>query len=302
MTDPVDSLTQAVAERVIDRVVDALDVNALLDRVDLNRLLDRVDLNSVLDRIDVDRLLDRAGVMALVARVDVNSVVQRIDVNSVVQRVDVDALVAETGVGTVLARSSASVLTRALDVVRSQAAGLDELAARMVGRPRRAGNYAGAVSRFTAYAIDVLVGGGLYLLGLAAAAFAVSIVIGRQEMLGSGSPVAEGIFAAWLFGYFAYSWAAFGKTIGMALLGVRVVRTGGAALDGRRALLRTAAFPLSLLIFGLGFAGILVQRNRRALHDLIAGTVVVYSRHSPARAEPARAEAVSAPALPAGPP
>jgi hypothetical protein len=36
-------------------------------------------------------------------------------------------------------------------------------------------------------------------------------------------------------------------------------------------------FPLSFLLFGLGFLGILVQRERRALHDLIAGTAVVYS-------------------------
>ena len=36
------------------------------------------------------------------------------------------------------------------------------------------------------------------------------------------------------------------------------------------------AFPLSFLLFGLGFLLILVQRERRALHDLIAGTAVVY--------------------------
>jgi uncharacterized RDD family membrane protein YckC len=28
---------------------------------------------------------------------------------------------------------------------------------------------------------------------------------------------------------------------------------------------------------GLGFIGILLGRNRRALHDVIAGTVVIYS-------------------------
>ena len=36
-------------------------------------------------------------------------------------------------------------------------------------------------------------------------------------------------------------------------------------------------FPLSFLFFGLGFLGILVQREHRALHDLIAGTAVIYS-------------------------
>ena len=36
-------------------------------------------------------------------------------------------------------------------------------------------------------------------------------------------------------------------------------------------------FPLSFLLFGLGFLGILVQREHRAMHDLIAGSVVIYA-------------------------
>jgi uncharacterized RDD family membrane protein YckC len=35
-------------------------------------------------------------------------------------------------------------------------------------------------------------------------------------------------------------------------------------------------FPLSVALFGLGFLGILFHTQRRALHDLIAGTAVVY--------------------------
>jgi uncharacterized RDD family membrane protein YckC len=34
---------------------------------------------------------------------------------------------------------------------------------------------------------------------------------------------------------------------------------------------------LNFLLFGLGFLGILVGGKRRALHDVIAGTAVVYS-------------------------
>jgi uncharacterized RDD family membrane protein YckC len=40
---------------------------------------------------------------------------------------------------------------------------------------------------------------------------------------------------------------------------------------------RTLAFPLSFLLLGLGFLGILFGRDRRALHDVIAGTAVVYA-------------------------
>ena len=41
--------------------------------------------------------------------------------------------------------------------------------------------------------------------------------------------------------------------------------------------MRSLAFPLSILLFGLGFLGILIGRQHRALHDVIAGTAVVYS-------------------------
>ena len=41
--------------------------------------------------------------------------------------------------------------------------------------------------------------------------------------------------------------------------------------------MRTPALPLSFLFPGLGFAGILLGDRRRALHDVIAGTAVIYS-------------------------
>ncbi len=63
----------------------------------------------------------------------------------------------------------------------------------------------------------------------------------------------------------------------MALFGVRVVRDDGADASGRRAVVRTLAPPLSFLLLGLGFAGILLGGRRRALHDVIAGTAVIYS-------------------------
>ena len=49
-----------------------------------------------------------------------------------------------------------------------------------------------------------------------------------------------------------------------------------AATFTKRGLVRTLAFPLSFLLLGLGFVGILLGRDRCALHDVIAGTAVVY--------------------------
>jgi len=72
-------------------------------------------------------------------------------------------------------------------------------------------------------------------------------------------------------------WTGSTSTAGMALFGVRVVRDDGTGASGRRAIVRTLAFPLSFLFLGLGFVGILLGDRRRALHDVIAGTAVIYS-------------------------
>jgi uncharacterized RDD family membrane protein YckC len=56
-----------------------------------------------------------------------------------------------------------------------------------------------------------------------------------------------------------------------------VVRTDGAVLEPRRATIRALVFPFSFLFCGLGFLGILVQREHRALHDLAAGSAVIYA-------------------------
>ena len=62
----------------------------------------------------------------------------------------------------------------------------------------------------------------------------------------------------------------------VVLFGVQVVTDDGGDVSGRRAIGRTLAFPLSFLILCLGFLGILLGDQRRALHDIIAGTVVIY--------------------------
>ena len=140
------------------------------------------------------------------------------------------------------------------------------------------GRHAGAVSRFTAYAVDILVSWAAYSLGLAGLSFAIMIVTGRSVSWHLGGTIAVGVvFAIWELTYFGYCWATAGRTPGMALLGLRVVRADGTDLDPWRGVLRALAFPLSIILCGLGFVGILTQREHRALHDLIAGTAVVYS-------------------------
>jgi hypothetical protein len=137
VTDPFEALAQRVAERVLDLIVSALDVDALLERVDVNALVGRVDVNALLDRVDVPALLERADVNEVLDRVDVDALLDRVDVNDLVRRVDMDALVEQTDVGAVIARSSGGAASEALDAARSQAVGLDQFIDRWVQRGLR---------------------------------------------------------------------------------------------------------------------------------------------------------------------
>lgn len=145
---------------------------------------------------------------------------------------------------------------------------------RTVGRQ---GHYAGAVSRLVAFAADIGIIWLAFTLGAAALSLASQLVTGHSFNLSRHQGAGAVVLVVWGFVYFAYQWSLNGKTIGAALLGLQVVRADGAPAGARKAVLRTLALPLSFLLFGLGFLGILVQRERRALHDLIAGTAVVYA-------------------------
>jgi uncharacterized RDD family membrane protein YckC len=139
------------------------------------------------------------------------------------------------------------------------------------------GHYAGSVSRFAAYLIDLIVSTVLYSLTLLLISFVAEIVTGRTVSWYRGNIVVIIVYVAWQFVYFGFQWAADGSTMGMALLGVRVVQADGTRLDPWRGWIRSLTFPLGFLTLGLGFLGILVQREHRALYDLIAGTAVVYA-------------------------
>jgi hypothetical protein len=107
VTDPLEQSAQRVAERVIDLVIHALD---------LNELVAQLDLNAVLDRVDVE---------ALLRRVDLNALLEQVDLNALIQRIDVEALVEQTDFGEIIAKQSSGIASSALDAVRSQTVGLD---------------------------------------------------------------------------------------------------------------------------------------------------------------------------------
>ena len=147
----------------------------------------------------------------------------------------------------------------------------------VIAREGLQGKYAGFASRFTAFAVDVGISLGVFGLALAAISFAALVLTGKDITWHSGDIWVIIAYAVWAFIYFAHSWALSGRTAGMAVFGVRVVAADGTDASGRRAVVRTLALPLSFLFLGLGFVGILLGNRRRALHDVVAGTAVIYA-------------------------
>lgn len=141
--------------------------------------------------------------------------------------------------------------------------------------------YAGAVSRLAAYVVDGVALSVLFSAGTVVTAFLVSLITGSEPDLEVSQSLAAVGSALWWFGYFGASWAFAGRTIGMGLLGIKVVQPDGGRASAARSIVRALALPLSFALCGLGFLGILFHPQRRALHDLIARTAVVYSAPSP---------------------
>ena len=107
---------EAIAERVVGLVIEAIDINALVSKVDMDALLTKVDIDAIVSRVDVDGLIDR------------------VDVEKIIDRVDIDALVEQTELGTIIAHSTSGVASEVLDVVRAQGVGLDDFVARWMDR------------------------------------------------------------------------------------------------------------------------------------------------------------------------
>lgn len=77
--------------------------------------------------------------------------------------------------------------------------------------------------------------------------------------------------------YFTFFFSVGGASIGKLALGLRVVRSDGRPLGVVQAALRSVAYAASSLLLYFGFLMVLSDDQRRALHDRIAGTVVVYA-------------------------
>jgi uncharacterized RDD family membrane protein YckC len=139
------------------------------------------------------------------------------------------------------------------------------------------GEAAGIITRLVGFMIDVLWIVTLYSFIVRIVEVLVSTISGEDfTLMGvTVAPWALLIVVATLS--CVYPVAARGRTLGMAVTGLRVVRPDGTVVGSREAVVRLLALPLSFLTLGIGFVFILLRPDGRALHDLIGRTSVVYA-------------------------
>lgn len=153
--------------------------------------------------------------------------------------------------------------------------------------------YAGFWKRFLAYIIDGFVLGIVYLLLF----IPFFLIIGAGAAMTSdsgfdqGSEASAGIFAALIGGYFLVvflvvtiaGWLYFalmessakGATLGKMALGIRVTDLTGNRISFGRATGRYFAKIISGMILYIGFIMAGFTQQKQALHDIIAGSLVI---------------------------
>lgn len=143
--------------------------------------------------------------------------------------------------------------------------------------PLRAGGF---WRRGMAGFVDTIVSGGLALL---AGTGAVVAAAGGGKLADRLDPTTDLVAAVAAvlavagasLGYYSLFTGAWGQTPGKMLFGLTVARADGGPVSYGRAAWRWVASWVSLGLFGLGVLLIAVTPRKRALHDLLAGTVVL---------------------------
>jgi uncharacterized RDD family membrane protein YckC len=136
-------------------------------------------------------------------------------------------------------------------------------------------NQAGLATRLVAIAVDLGMLFALYAIVSSVFASVIPFTSGHRLSL----PVAIvlgvlGFVAAG--GIIAGFWALAGQTPGMRFLSIRVTSEGSHHLPFKLAVRRFLGAVLSALAVGLGYIAILRDTRRRAWHDRMVGTEVVY--------------------------
>ena len=126
----VESSVNAALDRLVPTIADAIVArlnltDLVVEQVDLNRLV-----NAALDSLDLTQLvIDRVDVDAIVAQADIELVIDRIPIiplaNYVIEEIDLPQIIRE---------STGGIATDAVNAVRVQGVGADQLVSRMADK------------------------------------------------------------------------------------------------------------------------------------------------------------------------
>ncbi len=129
--------------------------------------------------------------------------------------------------------------------------------------------YAGFWRRFAAAILDLLI----LILPLAVLSIVVALVTGPKSR---ATAIADLSMPVVLWLYFAIMESSRAQaTVGKRLFGVRVADLEGEPVSFLRASARFFSKTFSILSFGLGFFAVPFTRRKQALHDVVAGCLVV---------------------------
>ena len=108
------------------------------------------------------------------------------------------------------------------------------------------GHYAGIVSRSGAFVLDLAFIAVLFSLGGVVLEYVLTIVMRHPMQLGDAVLASNIALVVWAFVYFAYPQSVSGRTLGMAMVGLRAVRADGSDLKARNAVAADVVPPAQL--------------------------------------------------------
>lgn len=147
--------------------------------------------------------------------------------------------------------------------------------------------------RFVAALVDLVLLAGLSAVVTVATAMALNSPLPRLKEVGPDLLVAGildrnpmavgaiGLFLGLTLLYELYCTGMAGQTLGMRLVGIRVIGSRGRPPGAVRGLVRVLAYGVSVLPGALGWLWALFDREHRALHDHLAGTYVILDIENP---------------------
>ena len=139
--------------------------------------------------------------------------------------------------------------------------------------------YAGFWIRLGAYLLDaVILTVGSLVAGLLLGLILVIITFGKIDSSvagGIGNVLGVGLAIAYNIVFVSGKWQA---TPGKRIVGIYIIREDGGCLSGWHAFGRYLSYILSSLILCIGFMMIGWTDQKKGLHDIVAGTRVVYGK------------------------